>query len=84
MSDLEFEFQDDCERMCRVARDHGMELTPEVCRERWEMLSADSFASWICLPPDDSELWRAIGDMMKPRIITRVISDGISTKDGLS
>ena len=82
--DPDFEFQDDCERMQRISARHGMALSLRACKTRWEALSGESHASWICLPQDDDELWRAIQDMMKPRVITRVMTDGVSTKDGLS
>lgn len=82
MSDVQWlldDFQDDCERIQRVAREHGVTVTLEECATVWHARSQEVFANWLVMPRDDETLWR---DTFAPKVITRVMDDGLQTKDG--
>lgn len=67
MSDVQWlldDFKEDCERMQRIAKTRGLELSLESCAAAWHSYSEATFANWLSLPADDAVLWRIFSPLL--------------------
>jgi hypothetical protein len=47
----------DCERIQRVVRSKGYDLTLRECEDIWAHHSDTMCAGWLLLPTEDEDLW---------------------------
>jgi hypothetical protein len=65
--DLEVEFMARCDdspediaRIRRVLGEHGIDVPLVDAWRAWRDYSAETFAGWLGLPPDDDRLWACV------------------------
>lgn len=58
-------YPEDCERIQRVAKEHGEEITLTEAHYIWDDYSDLYSAGWLCLPDSDDDLWFRIKDYFR-------------------
>ncbi len=55
-----FDYPEDVVRVRRVLAEHGLVVSLWTAERAWREHSAEMFAGWLGLPPDDDRLWACV------------------------
>jgi len=56
---------DDVQRIVRLFREHGYDVSPLEARAVWSIHSGGFAAGWLTLPADSDELWQVLVEYIR-------------------